>query len=115
MKLNIERLTEIRVKNGFSKLEASKILGLSQPAYLRYEAGERSPSVPVIREIARVMHTSVDYLVGATDNPSPDVLEVKKDVDEELFLVVETAVDFDLAQKKRLLKYTEKLRDQATK
>ena len=109
MKIDIERLILCREKLGISKQAASKRIGLSQPAYLRYESGERNPSPQMLKEIARALHTSVDYLVGTTDDPSPNAFEVRRDEDEELFLVVERAVNFDQMQKKRLLKYTEKI------
>ena len=109
MKLIIERLTECREKIGISKQEAARRVGVSQPAYLRYESGTRNPSQQVIKEIAKVFNTSVDYLTGVCDEPAPDFFEIKKKNDEELFLLVEKYRDLDSQQKKRLLAYTDKL------
>ena len=52
--LNIKRLIECREKNGITKMEAAKRMQLSQPAYLRYESGERTPSIQAINVIANV-------------------------------------------------------------
>ena len=37
--LDIKRLKECRLKLGITKQEAAKRIQISQPAYLRYEAG----------------------------------------------------------------------------
>ena len=77
-KLEIDRLIASRKKIGISKMEAAKRIGISQPAYLRYEAGERTPSMPVIKEMANVFHTSVDYLLGNSESSEPDFYIVHK-------------------------------------
>lgn len=41
--LDRHRLIARREKLGITKQEAAKRMQLSQPAYLRYESGERSP------------------------------------------------------------------------
>lgn len=112
MKLIPDRLKECREIIGISKQEASKRLGLSQPAYLRYESGDRTPSPQVIKEIAKTFHTSVDYLIGESDDSTQNIIEVQRENDEELFLIIQTASDFKISQKKRLLKYAEKLSEQ---
>ena len=43
-----KRLSECRQKMGITKQEAAKRMQMSQPTYLRYESGERSPSIHVI-------------------------------------------------------------------
>ena len=109
MKLITERLTECREKIGISKQEAARRVGVSQPAYLRYESGARNPSQQVIKEIAKVFNTSVDYLTGNCEEPTSDFVEIKRSDDEELFLLVEQYRDLDSQQKKRLLAYLDKL------
>ena len=46
--LDKERLKECRLKLGITKQEAAKRVQISQPAYLRYEAGSRNPSIQTI-------------------------------------------------------------------
>ena len=109
MNLIIERLIECREKKGLSKQETAKRVGLSQPAYLRYESGERTPSLHVIKEIAKVLQTSADYLIGISDNPDRTIIEINRNDDKDLFAIIELASGFDTEQKKRLLAYAEKL------
>ena len=110
--LNRERLIYCREKLGITKQEAAKRMQMSQPAYLRYESGERTPSIHVIHVMADVLATSVAYLTGQTDNPNPDSYLIKLDTDPELFQLIEKYKNSDIEMKNRLLsylrKYTEK-------
>ena len=86
--LDRNRLITCREKLGITKQEAAKRMQLSQPAYLRYESGERSPSIHIIQIMADVLGTSTAYLTGNTDNPNPDSYLIKHDLDPQLFLFI---------------------------
>ena len=86
--LNIFRLKECREKLGISKLEAAKRMQLSQPAYLRYEAGTRIPSIQTITVIANVLNTSVEYLTDQSDDPMPVSYTISKTANPELFEII---------------------------
>lgn len=107
--LNCERLIECRKALGITKQEAAKRMQMSQPAYLRYESGERMPSIHVIYFMANVLGTSADYLTGKTDNPKPNTYWVNANTEPELFSLVETYSKSDSKTKKRLLSYFLKL------
>lgn len=107
--LNCERLIECRKTLGITKQEAAKRMQMSQPAYLRYESGERTPSIHVIQFMANVLGTSVDYLTGKTDNPNPNVYWIDAATEPELFSLIETYNNSDSANKKHLLAYLSKL------
>ena len=93
------------MKIGISKNEAAKRIGISQPAYLRYEAGERTPSMQVIKEIAKVFHTTPDYLTGKTDYSSVDSYVITREDDLELFSIIECYYHSEEKQRLRLLAY----------
>lgn len=103
--LNCERLISCRKKLGITKQEAAKRMEMSQPAYLRYESGERTPSIHVIHFMANVLGTSVDYLTGRTDNPKPNRYWIDSSTEPELFSLIETYSNSDDSTKKRLLSY----------
>jgi len=106
--LNRERLISCRKKLGITKQEAAVRMQLSQPAYLRYESGERTPSIHVIHYMAQVLGTSVDYLVGDTDDPTPNTYVVSATEKPELFYLIETYSNSDSGSKARLLSYLQK-------
>lgn len=106
--LNRERLIYCREKLGITKQEAAKRMKMSQPSYLRYESGERNPSIHVIQVMAEVLSTSVAYLTGKTDDPNPDSYLIKLDADPELFHLIEKYKNADTEMKNRLLAYLQK-------
>ena len=44
---------------------------LNREVYRRYEKGLREIPVWALVKLAELYHTSTDYLLGRTDNPSP--------------------------------------------
>ncbi len=103
--LILERLIACRKKLGISKQEAAKQMLMSQPAYLRYESGERTPSIHVIYFMANVLGTSAEYLTGKTDNPEPNTYWINENSEPELFALIETYHNSDNDTQKRLAEY----------
>ncbi len=103
--LNCERLIECRKKLDITKQEAAKRMQMSQPAYLRYESGERTPSIHVIYYMAHILGTSADYLTGKSDDPAPNchyIYEIEK---PELFSLIDKVKNCDSETQKRLMAY----------
>lgn len=111
MNISLSRLKECREKNNLSKRKAANLIGVSQPAYLRYESGERTPSAQVMKEIAKVFHTSVDYLSGVSNDSSCDIIEVSKSENKEIFYLVEKCNSMTDIQLKCLITYAKKICD----
>ena len=85
------------------------MIGVSQPTYLRYESGEREPSIHVLKEIAKVFNSSVDYLIGTSNSNTPDFIIIEKKESPEVFTIIENYKSWDKSQIKHLLAYTEKI------
>ena len=107
--LDRNRLIACREKLGIIKQEAAKRMHLSQPAYLRYESGERSPSIHVIQIMADVLATSTAYLTGRTSNPNPDGYLIKSETEPELFFLIQQYRNSDTEMKNRLLAYLQRI------
>jgi transcriptional regulator with XRE-family HTH domain len=104
-----ERLKSARENLNLSKAEAARKIGLTAASYVRYEAGDRSPSPQVIISIAEKLETSVAYLSGETDDISPDVVSVYKNSDPVLFELIKNMQSVDDETLQRLLNYYRKL------
>ena len=109
IELNRARLTECRERLGLSKREAAKRMNMSQPAYLRYESGERTPSIHVVQTMADVLSTSVDYLLGNNDDNSPDSFIIRYSDDPILFEIIQNYKN-DESTRERLMAYFNKLK-----
>ncbi|MDI3341845.1 MAG: helix-turn-helix transcriptional regulator [Sphaerobacter sp.] len=65
------RLKGLREQRGMSQRELAAELGVSAGAIGNYESGQRRPDYETLRRIAELFRTSVDYLLGSTDDPRP--------------------------------------------
>lgn len=106
-----ERIKKARESLGISMAEASRRLKLSKIGYCRYEYGERTPSVQTLSLIAQCFGTSVDYLIGKTDDAGSDHLVISKKDEPELFSLVEECRKSDRKTITRLMDYYRKLSD----
>lgn len=65
----------MRVDSDYKQRQLADYLYLTQSAYSKYENGIRAIPIEVLRDIADFYHTSVDYLIGRTDEPAPYPLQ----------------------------------------
>ncbi|WP_288333405.1 helix-turn-helix domain-containing protein [Cloacibacillus porcorum] len=69
-----KRIKENRLLKGFSGQELADLIGVSQTVIYQYEEGNRNPSTGTLSKIAKVLDTSIDYLMGFSDTASPSEL-----------------------------------------
>ena len=65
------RIRDIREDRDLTQLEVAKILNCTQQTYSRYETGEITIDINNLEKLALFYNTSVDYLIGLTENPTP--------------------------------------------
>lgn len=109
--LDKDRLKECRLKLGITKQEAAKRIQISQPAYLRYEAGSRNPSIQIISKMAEVFSTSTDYLIGKSIDSAPNRIIVEQSKSPSLFSLIKTCQSLNVDQLARLTAYAKALSD----
>ena len=61
------RLRDLREDADLTQKQVAKYLGMSQTCYSKYETGENDIPTQVLIALAKFYHTSVDYLLGLTD------------------------------------------------
>mgnify|MGYP002410942743 CR=1 FL=1 len=76
MGLNMFRLKELREKNNIKQIDIAKVLGVTSQAYGNYEAGRRELSPIQLIKIAEFYETSIDYLLGITNDPRRKPAEI---------------------------------------
>lgn len=67
------RLRELREDCDQTQAQVAAYLNCRQQTYSRYENGKAQPSLEVMQKLAAYFHTSVDYLMGLTDERAPYV------------------------------------------
>jgi len=63
------RIRDMREDRDMNQTQIAKILGMSQTGYSKYETGENDIPTAILIKLARFYDTSIDYLLGETDNP----------------------------------------------
>ena len=69
--LKLERLKGLRENKDFKQEEIAKMLNITQSAYSYYEMGKRQIPSDALIKLALFYNTSVDYLLGLTDERKP--------------------------------------------
>ncbi len=67
--MKYKRIRDMREDHDMTQTEVAKILGMSQTGYSKYETGENDIPTQVLIKLSRFYNTSVDFLLGETDNP----------------------------------------------
>ena len=65
------RIKNLREDSNINQTQLAGYLGMSQTGYSKYETGENDISTQVLIKLANYYHTSIDYLLGLTDNRRP--------------------------------------------
>jgi len=65
------KIRDMREDNDLTQKHIAKYLQCDQSLYSKYERGERDIPLHIIYKLAEFYETSVDYLLGLTDNPVP--------------------------------------------
>ncbi len=67
----MSRLRDLRKARGFSQRQMQSLTGIDQSNFSKIENGKRSLSVSQCIRVALALNTSIDYLIGRTDDPTP--------------------------------------------
>lgn len=65
------RIRDLREDNDLLQKHLAEFLNCRQQTYSRYETGEVEPPLEAMEKLSIFYKTSVDYLMGLTDNPIP--------------------------------------------
>ena len=66
-----QRIRDLREDANLSQVKVAKLLGMSQTGYSKYETGENDVPTTILISLAQLYHTSVDYLLGLTNEREP--------------------------------------------
>jgi transcriptional regulator with XRE-family HTH domain len=65
------RIRALREDKDLSQTEFARVLGMSQTGYSKYETGENDIPTGILISMAKYYKTSVDYILGLTDEKRP--------------------------------------------
>ncbi len=65
------RIRDLREDADLTQSDVAKLLNVRQNTYSQYENGQRQIPIPLLIALAKYYETSVDYLLGLTDERKP--------------------------------------------
>lgn len=65
------RIRDLREDKDMTQTEIAKLLNCSQRVYSNYECGDTDIPTEILISLAKIHHTTTDYLLGLTNNPNP--------------------------------------------
>lgn len=65
-----ERIKKARTDKGLTQPELAKLIDSTDRNISNYETGYSFPSIIVLYKISNALSTSIDYLLGMTDDPT---------------------------------------------
>ena len=69
--MKFQRIQDLRIDSDLSQKKIGEILHISQRSYSHYETGSRNIPIEMLIRLADYYETTIDYLVGRTDNKEP--------------------------------------------
>ena len=63
------RIRDLREDKDMNQTQVAKMLGMSQTGYSKYETGENDVPTQILIKLAIFYETSIDYILGQTNNP----------------------------------------------
>lgn len=63
------RIRDLREDRDLTQTQVAKMLSMSQTGYSKYETGKNDIPTAILIRLARFYGTSVDYLLGETEEP----------------------------------------------
>ena len=69
--MTFPRIRHLREDHDWSQRQVAGQLLVNRRTYSGYELGTRTLPPEILIKLALLYHTSVDYLLGLTDNPTP--------------------------------------------
>ena len=96
MKENLfpRRVKDLMKENRFSQKKLCELCGITEAAFSRYMTSDRLPKTEVLANLANILHTTSDYLLGNDTNYGYDQLEI---------LLASSKDNLSLNQKRKLV------------
>lgn len=67
----LEHLRALREDKDLSQADMARLLQVHQTTYSDYERENLNIPIPILKELAEIHETSVDYILGLTDQKEP--------------------------------------------
>jgi transcriptional regulator with XRE-family HTH domain len=81
-----DRLRHEREAHGFTQADLAQQIGCAVGQITRYESGAADPSAKHLKQIAKILRVTTDYLLGLVDEKTEHISESDLTPDERKFI-----------------------------
>lgn len=68
--MSYQRIRDLREDRDWTQTDIARKLNMTQAGYSKYERGERDIPTEILIKLAEIYNTSIDYLLGQTQDPN---------------------------------------------
>ena len=92
-----KRIAQLRRRKGIKQEELANLLGISPQAVSKWENDQTCPDVMSLPKIAKILDTTVDYLLSGEPEPVAQIVPVekRKDIKDMMLRIVVDSADGD--------------------
>ncbi|MCY7574464.1 MULTISPECIES: helix-turn-helix transcriptional regulator [Bacillus] len=111
-----ERIKKRRIQLGLTQTQLAEKVNTKKTTISNYETGYSTPSTEMLSDLAGVLQTTADYLLGRTDNPSFDENENINEIDDpDLQIAFKDASDFSEEARKQTIDFINYIKEKEKK
>ncbi|WP_144474318.1 MULTISPECIES: helix-turn-helix domain-containing protein [Bacillus] len=111
-----ERIKKRRIQLGLTQTQLAEKVNTKKTTISNYETGYSTPSTEMLSDLAGVLQTTADYLLGRTDNPSFDGNETINEIDDpDLQIAFKDASDFSEEARKQTIDFINYIKEKEKK
>lgn len=111
-----ERIKKRRIQLGFTQTQLAEKVNTKKTTISNYETGYSTPSTEMLSDLAGVLQTTADYLLGRTNNPSFDGNETVNEIDDpDLQIAFKDASDFSEEARKQTIDFINYIKEKEKK
>ena len=78
-----ERIKSLRIRNHYSQVALSELIGVKNNTVWRWENNKAKPDTETIVKIARALNTTASYLLGETNDSTPEIYSLAQKLSNE--------------------------------
>ena len=83
-----KRIRDLREDKDLTQKKVGELLNMSQTGYNQYEIGKNDIPTKILIELARIYDTSIDYILGITDERKPYPRNIKKQLQFTVYKLI---------------------------
>ena len=92
-KIWFKNLQKAREAKGYTQVKLAMEAEISQQSITYYETGTRVPSLEVANKLAKILYTSIDYLIGNDDNLIQSYYKLSSKDKDTIAIIIDSLSD----------------------